>query len=287
MPISEEPTAASASTSPFPDILTIPDETLKNIDYFNNRYLGYVLKTVYALHPEIRDEIERELEKAVSNKKHDKVQRLIEDAGFPLYPNHYKLDDFNSTCLSDEDKKQLDDLKTLAFITSDCPNITIKGPQHFGSEKLASGLGDALCSKLYSVQYIKFNHLLSLLSTHSMNSKSNSEYEKLQKKDCLIIEDFAGEAIVDRDLLSVLYTFLDTRITSHRNAFSYSRSKGSPSFKPSATIITTCRDYREWGSFFDSDINKAASLISLFYGYGCIINVDEAKEEEKPTTESK
>lgn len=270
----------STSTSLHEEILQIPEETLKNIDSFNNRYLGYILKSVYATHPEMQEIIDAELNKAISNKNHDKAQRLIEEAGFPLYPNHHKLDDFNSLCLSDEDKMQLEELKTLSFINSDCPNITLKGPQHFGSEKLASGLGDMLCNKLYSVRYIKFGHLLTLLSTHTTNPSSNSEYEKLQKKDCLIIEDFAGESIVDRDLLAVLYTFLETRITSHRNSFSYAHSRNNGRFKPSATIITTCRDYQEWASFFDCDVNKAASLIALFYGYGCLLNVDEAKEQK-------
>lgn len=276
MPTSQD---NSTFTSLHKEILEIPEETLKNIDSFNNRYLGYILKSLYATHPEMQEVIDSELNKAISNKKHDKVQRLIEEADFPLYPNHFKLDDFDSSCLSDEDKKQLEELKALSFINSDCPNITLKGPQHFGSEKLASGLGDMLCNKLYSVRYIKFSQLLAILSTHRTNASSNSEYEKLQKKDCLIIEDFAGEAVEDRDLLSAIYTFLETRVTSHRNSFSYARSRNNGRFKPSATIITTCRDYREWASFFDCDVNKTSSLIALFYGYGWLLNVDEAKQE--------
>ena len=285
MPISEQKSNAEASISPFDDILDIPKETLGNIDSFKNRYLGATLKLLYTKHPELRDDIDEELKNAISNRKNDKVQHLIEEADFPLYPNHYRLDDFDPSCLKEEERTTYNDLIKLDFMTSDCPNVTLYGPEIYGSEKLASGLGDALCKQLYTVSYIKYSSLIGMLGVHTVNSTMNKLYDKLIKQDCLIIQDFAGEAVVDRDLLSELYTFLDTRVSNHRNSFSKAIKGGIGHFKPSATIVTSCRKYEEWYEVFDCDYQKATSIISFFHGYGCKLTIDEfrPKEEEKPS----
>ena len=259
-------------------LLQIPDDTLKSIDSFGNRYLGFILKTIYVSYPDTRNSIEEKLSKAIANRKHDKVQSLLEDANLPLYPEHAKLDDFDTSCLNEQDQEQFQQLKTLDFLYSDCPNITLLGPQNFGCEKLACGFGDAICHRLHGVYYIKFQHLISMLISHGSNASKNSEYEKLMKKDCLIVEDFAGTPIHDRDLLAELYTFFDARITAHRKSFSAAKGKQQSMKKPCVTIITTCRAYEEWYSFFDCDKMKAVSLATLFHGYGNILYVDETNK---------
>ena len=268
-------------------LLQIPDETLKNIDFFGNRYLGFILKAIFASYPDTQNFINIELTKAIANRNHDKAQRLIDEANLPFYPKCAKLDDFDTSCLNEQDLEQFQQLKTLDFLYSDCPNITILGPQNFGCEKLAYGFGDAVCHKLHSVYYIKFQHLISMLISHGHKTVKNNEYDRLMKKDCLIIEDFAGTPIHDRDLLAELYSFLDARITAHRESFSAAKNKQQSMQKPSATIITTCRAYEEWYSFFDCDKMKAVSLASLFHGYGSILYVDETnKPENSPIIQS-
>ena len=264
-------------------LLQIPDATLKSIDSFGSRYLGFILKTIYASYPDTQSFIDGELQKAISNRKHDKAQSLLDDANLPLYPNHAKLEDFDPSCLNEQDQELFQQLKTLDFMFSDCPNITLLGPQNFGSEKLASGFGDSICHKLHSVYYIKFPHLVSILITHGSKTTKNSEYDKLTKKECLIIEDFAGTPIHDRDLLAELYIFLEARTSSHREAFSAAKAKNQPMKKTCITMITTCRAYEEWYSFFDCDKMKAVSLATLFHGYGNILFVDEANKTEEQT----
>ena len=286
MPILEQKPNAKPCASLFEDILQIPEETLANIDTFKDRYLGATLKTLYAKHPELREDIDAELENAISNRKNDKVQRLIEDANLPLYPNHYKLSDFDPSCLKEEERKTYNELITLDFMTSDCPNVTLYGPRTFGAEEIASGLGDALCNRLYTVSYIKYDYLIEMLKSHTVNTSMNKLYDKLLKQDCLIIERFTGQDIADRDLLSVLCTFLDTRISNHRNSFSKAIKSGIGHFKPSATIVTTGRDYDEWYTTFDCDYENATSIIALFHGYGCKLEVDSGKAQENPTEPS-
>ena len=267
-------TSETAENSLPEQLLHIPDEIVKDIDSFRDRYLGFIVKSLYASYPDVRDDIETELSKAIANRKNDKVQKLIDNAGFPLAPNHPKLESFDPACLNEPDKEQFEQIKKLDFLYSDCPNITLLGPQHFGVEDLAIGLGDAVCRKLHTVYYINFHDLISLLINHGCKTAKNNEYEKLSKIECLIIEDFAGESIHDRDLLSELYTFLNTRISDHRNSFSAAIGKKSIRIKPCVTIITTCRAYEEWYSFFDCDRMRAVNLATIFHGYGSILYVD-------------
>ena len=100
------------------------------------------------------------------------------------------------------------------------------------------------------------------------------QYQDLLNKECLIIEDFAGTTIHDRDLLSALYIFLETRVQTHRKSVFEAKQKPNAKVKFRITIITTCRAYEEWIDFFECDKMKAASIATLFYGFGEILYVD-------------
>lgn len=53
----------------YDQIVNIPEETLRDIDSFKNRYLGSVLKKVYATHPELQDEIDTELKNTIKKQR--------------------------------------------------------------------------------------------------------------------------------------------------------------------------------------------------------------------------
>ena len=193
-------------------LLSIPNEILQNIAYFRNRYLGGVIKAIYAQFPNVQENITKELELAIENYKRDKIDALLAVSNIPLVPYHQTLERFQSSCLNQRGFFLFQQLATLQFIYSESPNITILGPQHFGCEALASGFGDAFCRSFLHTYYILFEHLLSMLILHRVDAKKNKQYQDLLNKECLIIEDFAGTTIHDRDLLSALYIFLETRV---------------------------------------------------------------------------
>ena len=56
------------------EMLRIPNEVLQNIAYFRNRYLGGVIKAIYAQFPNVQENITKELELAIENYKRDKMR---------------------------------------------------------------------------------------------------------------------------------------------------------------------------------------------------------------------
>ena len=269
----------------FDALLQIPEDLIKRLSTFRDRHLIHVLQKVYISFPDARSFLEEEVIHAMESRDHDRVQALLDSANLPLYPYHAKLKDFDPSCLNAQDLELYQKMKTLDFLYSDCPNITLFGPKHFGSEKLASGIGDAICRSLHSVRYTEFGRLLSILMLHGIHSKDNTLYEELLKTDCLIIEDFAGSSIHDRDLLKALEIFLEARIKAYREAY-VSASRNPGRIKPRAAIITTCRSYEEWYQVFDCDQPVAISIISLFHGYGNILYIDETNKPNQEAAKS-
>lgn len=196
---------SKTSENPDSKMLTIPDDILQNIAYFKNRYLGGVIEAIYTQFPNAQATIENELTSAIENYKHDKIDTLLASSNIPFVPYHTTLENFQSSCLNQRDLSLFQQLITLQFIYSDSPNLTLFGPQHFGCEALACGFGDALCRSFLRTYYIHFEHLISMLVLHRIDPKKNKQYQDLINKECLIIEDFAGTSIHDRDLLSALY----------------------------------------------------------------------------------
>lgn len=264
-------------------IMQIPDQTLKTIDSFKEKRLGFILKSVYVTFPETQDYIDEALKEAAANKGHDKAEELLKAANFPLYPYHSKLSDFDPSCLNEQDQEIYKEITNLDFLTSDHPYVTIFGPINFGSEKLAIALGDAVCRSLHKVQYIKFHRLIKILQTHLIDSKANKQYEDLANTECLIVENFAGDPIHDPDLLTHLYHFFDARTEAQRDSVSIARAKNSSKIICRSNIITTCRAYGDWYHVFDADGDISTGLVSLIYGYGKLIYVDETNKPEAPT----
>ena len=101
--------------------------------------------------------------KTCINKTNDDINDLLASANLPLYPEHYRLSDFNTSCLSEEDQEKYEELSKLSFLHSeDKPNVLLYGLPDLGREKVASTLGDACCREQKSVFYITYDDLKTL-----------------------------------------------------------------------------------------------------------------------------
>lgn len=242
---------------------------------FDNRYLANVISELYLDHEDLREEIESRINTAIQNQDSDKKNKLLEDARLPMYPDHYTLNDFDSSCLSSNDKKNYEQLTKLAFLeVRDHPNLIIYGPPKQGKEKLAIGLADMLCKHKHSVLYIDFHKLLTIISTHEVLSENNTTYEDLLKVECLIIHDFVGQNIYDPDLLDALDVLLQERVDRQI-------SKHKSRWKPHLTYVDTCYPPNEWAKHFTADTMKVVNIINNLYGMGVTITVDESDKTKK------
>ena len=263
-----------------PDKFT--ENVLQNIASFNNRYLGSILVNLYASHPELQDEILQSVDDALIAKVNDTVNKLLEEAHLPDYPDHLTLLDFVSNCLSKADKDAYDKIMTLQplFDRYRKPNLILYGPPDCGKEKVAMGLGDKLCREGSSVRFIDFHHLMEIMQTHGRIPASNTLYKTLGKVECLIIDNFACMNIHDADLIDSLYVLLRSRIDDHLGP--------KVKRKPRATFITTHHHLEDWPRHLIGDDFKVLQIINILYGRGTLISVDEKapKLEEEVSASS-
>ena len=120
--------------------------------------------------------------KTCNNKTNDNINDLLASANLPLYPEHYRLSDFNTSCLSEEDQEKYEELSKLSFLHSeDKPNVLLYGLPDLGREKVASGLGDACCREQKSVFYITYDDFADIMKIHCGKAKPNKAYSSLLK----------------------------------------------------------------------------------------------------------
>lgn len=249
-------------------------EFYKMIRGMKGLYFSDILYKLYKEHEELRDEICASIELATQNQKYDKSVELLEEVKLPMHPDHYKLKDFDASCLKKEDKETYDKIIRFAFLEArDHPNLIIYGPPGQGKEKLLIALADHFCRNNHSALYIKFRELLKILSTHEKISDSNTKYEDLLKTECLFIHDFAGQNIYDPDLLGALEELFQQRIDKQIE-------RHDKNWKPHLTYIDTCYPTVEWIQHFTADQMKALNLVNLLFGMGYTITVDESNHSK-------
>jgi len=261
-------------------------QVLQDIASFNNRYLGGILANLFESHPELQEEIADSIIDAVAAKENDNVNKLLEEAFLPGYPDHPTLSDFDASCLSKTDKEVYDTFMTLDCLTdrNRKPNLVLYGPPDCGKEKVAVGLGDRLCREGKSARFIDFHHLMEVLQTHGRLPSSNTLYRILTKVECLIIDDFACMNIHDADLLDSLYVLLRTRIDDHLSPKTKKKIR--------ATFVTTHHHLEDWPRHLIGDDFKVLQIINILYGRGTLLTIDEkaprAEQEENasPTSET-
>ncbi|MBO4667502.1 MAG: ATP-binding protein, partial [Bacilli bacterium] len=188
---------------------------IKQLEPFKDRYLKGVLINICKKYPDIIEDTVTLIENADKDRIEDSVNKRLEKAHLPSYPDHYQLSDFDPLCLSDEDLAAYGEISKGTNLYTHKPNLILYGLPNRGKEKLAIGLADEYCHLGVNVYYTDFSTLLEVLINKTSIPKCNTIYENLLKVDCLIIDDFPDRNLYDQDLISAIYTLLKTRLDMH------------------------------------------------------------------------
>ena len=245
------------------------------MSFSKDRCLKNILLELTGNHPELTDEVKQLLRDSAANKAADHIYRLIYEAHFQGFPEHYTMKDFDMECMSESDATLLHETRSLRFLSTSRQNLTLFGPPGFGKEKVASGLGDLLCRAGYTVQYIDFHDLMETIRTRGTVPTSHTYYTVLAKTNVLIIDDFAGKKPYDPDLIDGLY-ILKNRSDAHLKSFVAHKRNPKGHIRPFSTIITTCHAPTRWtGRMSGEDAMTTLKIDNLLYGKGVMITVDE------------
>ena len=85
--------------------------------FFSKRFRRQFWKVYGLFSPDTNSVIEIII-KTCNNKTNDNINDLLASANLPLYTEHYRLSDFNTSCLSEEDQEKYEELSKLSFLHS-------------------------------------------------------------------------------------------------------------------------------------------------------------------------
>ena len=95
---------------------SIDPEIISSLNNCNNSYLKNIILQIINYHPDIKESVMEIIIKTCNNKTNDNINDLLASANLPLYPEHYRLSDFNTSCLSKEDQEKYEELSKHSFL---------------------------------------------------------------------------------------------------------------------------------------------------------------------------
>lgn len=167
------------------------------------------------------------------------------------FPSHKLIEDFDFNFQPSIDKKQINDLMTCAFI-QEKKNIVFIGNPGTGKTHIATALGINAIAKDYHVLFISVSEMLYRLH---ISKADNTYYKKLGdylKPDLLILDELGFKKIPSHsagDFFEVI----------------------SKRYERSSSIITTNKDFEQWGEILGDNVLSSAILDRLMH-YSTVIN---------------
>ena len=240
-------------------------------------YLKNVIIQIITQYPEMTDTVKELLVNAKANRGNDRVNDLLAAANFPCYPEHSRLSDFDPACLSETEQIKYKDISALSFLHDPKkPNVLLHGLADQGREKIAIGLGDACCRAKLSASFISYDDFVEIIRTHGLISGPNKAYNELKKKNCLIIDNFAGKTVYDEEILDGMAHFIKSRADAHRESYIQHKYNPKMPFVPCCTIVTSSFEPADWTKYMKQDDAKTYNIARfLCDNYAVSLHVDE------------
>ena len=235
----------------------VDPEIIDSMKSCTTPYLRSVIIQIITQYPEMADPVKELLVNAKGNCGNDRVNKLLVEANFPCYPEHSRLSDFDSACLSETEQIKYKDISELSFLHDPKkPNVFLHGLAGQGREKIAIGLGDAFCRAKLRAYFISYDNFIKIICTHGVISGSNNAYNELMKKNCLIIDNFAEKTVYDEELLDEMAHFIQSRADAHRESYIQHKHNPKTPFVPCCTIVTSSFEPADWTNYMKQDDKK-------------------------------
>ena len=123
----------------------------------------------------------------VADRMRRKLSRRLRESKLPRGKT---LETFEFTIVPDLNKTQIVGLGKGELWIKGSMNVLIFGPSGAGKSHIAAGIGAELVASGYRVLFTRTTELLQKLQAAKQNLTLPSTLEKLDKYDCLILDDF-------------------------------------------------------------------------------------------------
>ena len=182
------------------------------------------------------------LDEEVINRENRRYNRLLKNACFPTIKT---IDTFDFSKAPSLNKKEIMELLTLDFI-NDNQNIIFIGDQGTGKTHIVTSIGVETCKQGKSVLFFTAASLGNKLIEMQEQLALGKFIEKLRKVDLLIIDEMGYVSLFHRSTQLLFQVF-------------------SERYEKGSIMITSNRDFGEWGNIFNDEIMAAAIIDRLIH----------------------
>jgi len=170
-------------------------------------------------------------------------------AGFPYRKT---IEDFDFNFQPSIDIKQINELRTMRFI-SNKENVIFLGPPGVGKTHLAIALGIDAIRNNYSVYYMNCHELINKLNKAHFENTLERQLRTLLKYKVLIIDEI-GYLPFDKQGANLFFQLISRK------------------YEKSSIILTSNRSFKDWGEIFTDDVIASAILDRLLH-HATVINI--------------
>ena len=189
-----------------------------------------------------QDYLYKLLQQQIVDRVDRSVNARIKKAGFKYMAT---LDEFDFSFQPQIDEKLIRELATLSFLDS-ATNVLLVGAPGVGKTHLSIALGLEATKQRRRVKFISAEDLTNELIAANHSNTITDYLESMSRIELLIIDEI-GYLDLSREVASLFFRLISKR------------------YEKSSTIITSNKEFQEWGQIFNDDVIATAILDRLLH----------------------
>ena len=213
-----------------------------------------------------QDYLYKLLQQQIIDRVDRSVNARIKKAGFKYLAT---LEEFDFSFQPQIDEKLIRELATLSFLDS-ATNILLLGAPGVGKTHLSIAIGLEATKQRRRVRFINAEDLTNELIAANRSNTLTDYLESMSRVELLIIDEI-GYLELSKETSSLFFRLISKR------------------YEKASTIITSNKEFQEWGSIFNDDVIATAILDRLLHhSHPFLINGPSYRMKDLlPTTKNK
>ena len=189
-----------------------------------------------------QDYLYKLLQQQIIDRVDRSINARIKKAGFKYLAT---LEEFDFSFQPQIDEKLIRELATLSFLDS-ATNIILLGAPGVGKTHLSIALGLEATKQRRRVKFISAEDLTNELITANASNILTDYLESMSRIELLIIDEI-GYLQLSKETSSLFFRLISKR------------------YEKASTIITSNKEFQEWGTIFNDDVIATAILDRLLH----------------------